>query len=258
MPDTPRRLRVAACATLTLVCVGTVLVGCGGGSSRRVTLTVLAASSTREVLTELGLAYRREHRGVRPEFTFGGSQEMAGRLPEHHPADVLVTANEASMNKADEYLTGRRRIIAHNSLTIAVGAGNPRRIHGLDDLTRPRLRIAIGAASVPVGAYARQVFSHADLRVRWTSEEISARTVLDQVRTGEADAGLVYITDLRVAGAAVSSVPIPARDNVTATYVAAAVKESEHEEEAASFVAWLTSPAARSLFNKHGFVTPPA
>jgi molybdate transport system substrate-binding protein len=73
---------------------------------------------------------------------------------------------------------------------------------------------------------------------------------------GEADAGLVYITDLRSAGAAVSSVPIPASDNVTATYLAAAVKESEHEDKAASFVAWLSSPMARSLFNKYGFVTP--
>ncbi|MFD0852826.1 extracellular solute-binding protein, partial [Actinomadura adrarensis] len=102
-----------------------------------------------------------------------------------------------------------------------------------------------------------QVFAKAGLTVRWTSEEISVRAVLDRVRTGEADAGLVYITDLRSAGAAVSSVPIPARDNVTATYLAAAVKDSEHEEQAVSFVAWLTSPTARTLFNKYGFVTPP-
>jgi molybdate transport system substrate-binding protein len=232
------------------------LGGCGD-SSGSVTLTVLTASSGQEALKELGLAYRREHRGVRLRLDFGGSQEMAARVKDRDPADVLITADETSMNTADGYLTGRRRIVAHNSMTIAVGPGNPRRIRDLDDLTRPRLRIAVGAATVPAGAYARQVFAKAGLRVRWTSEEISVRAVLDRVRTGEADAGLVYITDLRSAGAAVSSVPIPARDNVTATYLAAAVKDSEHEEQATSFVAWLTTPTARALFNKYGFVTPP-
>ncbi|GLZ04402.1 molybdate-binding protein [Actinomadura sp. NBRC 104412] len=251
MPDSPRWRRIVACVVLSLVSVG----GCGG-SSRTTTLTVLAASSTQEVLQELGLAYQHEHRGTRVRSSFGGSQEMAGRLSDREPADVLVTADETSMNAADEYLTGRRRIVAHNAMTIAVGPGNPRRIRGLQDLTKPRLRIAVGAANVPAGAYARRIFRDAGVTVRWTSEEISARAVLDRVRTGEADAGLVYITDLRSAGAAVSSVPIPASDNVTATYVAAAVKESDHEKEAASFVAWLTSPTARSLFNKYGFVTP--
>jgi molybdenum ABC transporter molybdate-binding protein len=247
---------MVAHALLSFVCAGALSGGCGG-SSGSATVTVLGASSTQEVLKELGLAYQHEHRGVRLRFDFGGSQELASRLKERDPADVVVTADEASMNAADGYLTGRRRIVAHNSMTIAVGPGNPRRIRELDDLTRPRLRVAVGAANVPAGAYARRVFANAGLTVRWRSEEISVRAVLDRVRTGEADAGLVYITDLRSAGAAVSSVPIPARDNVTATYLAAAVKDSEHGEEAASFVAWLTSPTARTLFNKYGFVTPP-
>jgi molybdate transport system substrate-binding protein len=257
MPDSPRWRRIVACAVLSLVGVGTAAGGCGG-SSESTTLTVLAASSTQEVLRELGVAYQREHRGTQVQPSFGGSQEMAGRLSEREPADVLITADETTMNAADRYLTGRRRIIAHNALSIAVGPGNPRRIRGLQDLTRSRLKIAVAAASVPAGAYAREVFAGAGLSIRWSSEEISVRAVLDQVRTGEADAGLVYITDLRSAGAAVSSVPIPASENVTATYVAAAVKESEHEDEAASFVAWLTSPVARALLNKYGFVTPRA
>ncbi|GAA2457846.1 molybdate ABC transporter substrate-binding protein [Actinomadura vinacea] len=255
MPDTPRPRRIAACALLILLVSGAIAVGCGGGAGSA-TLTVLAASSTQEVMRELGDAYQQEHRGVQVRFAFGGSQEVAERLSQPAGGDVLVTADEKTMNGADGHLTGRRRIVAHNSMTIAVGPGNPRRVQGLRDLTRPGLRVAVAASTVPAGTYARQIFAGAGITVRPSSEEISVRAVLDRVRTGEADAGLVYITDLRSAGAAASSVPIPALENVTATYLAAAVKETEHEKETASFVAWLTSPTARKLFNKYGFVTP--
>ncbi|GAA3949673.1 molybdate ABC transporter substrate-binding protein [Actinomadura viridis] len=255
MPDSPRWRRIVACAVLSLVGLGAVAAGCGE-TSGRTTLTVLAASSTQEVLRELGAAYGHERRHVAVRFESGGSQEMAERLSEHGPADVLLTADEATMNRADRYLTGRRRVVAHNSMTIAVGPGNPRRVRDLRDLTRPGLRVAVAAAANPAGTYARQIFAGAGLTVRWSSEEISVRAVLDRVRTGEADAGLVYITDLRSAGAAASSVPIPALENVTATYAAAVVEDSDDEEEAASFVAWLTSPTARALLTKYGFVTP--
>ncbi|MFF5259406.1 molybdate ABC transporter substrate-binding protein [Actinomadura viridis] len=255
MPDSPRWRRIVACAVLSLVGLGAVAAGCGE-SSGRTTLTVLAASSTQEVLRELGAAYGHERRHVAVRFEFGGSQEMAERLSEHGPADVLLTADETTMNRADRYLTGRRRVVAHNSMTIAVGPGNPRRVRDLRDLTRQGLRVAVAAAANPAGTYARQIFAGAGLTVRSSSEEISVRAVLDRVRTGEADAGLVYITDLRSAGAAASSVPIPALENVTATYAAAVVEDSDDEEVAASFVAWLTSPTARALLTKYGFVTP--
>ena len=219
-------------------------------------LSVLAASSMQEALQEIGLAYTQQRRDAKVRFTFGGSQEMAERLAEPKSGDVLVTADERTMNRAEAHLTGRRRTIAHNSMTIAVGPGNPRHIRGLRDLVRPGLRVAVAAASVPAGAYARRIFAGAGITVRPSSEEISVRAVLDRVRTGEADAGLVYITDLRSAGVAASSVPIPALENATATYLAAAVKDSDHGEEAAAFVTWLTSPTARKLLNKYGFVTP--
>ncbi|MBX6766571.1 MAG: molybdate ABC transporter substrate-binding protein [Actinomadura rubrobrunea] len=257
MPDTPRRRRRAACAVLALLCLVGVAGGCGRPSGPR-TLTVLAASSLTEVLGELTTAYTQTRRDVRLETVFGGSQEMAARLRDRDTGDVLITADETAMDEVDAYLTGRRRIVAHNSMTIAVAPGNPRRLRGLSGLTRPGLRVAIGAESTPVGRYARQILDRAGLRVRWTSEEINARAVLDRVRTGEADAGLVYITDLRSAGIATSSVPIPAVQNVTAAYPAAVVKDSDHVEEASAFVAWLTSPTARALFHKYGFALPPS
>lgn len=257
MPDSPRRRRLRASLLLAALVLPGLGAGCGG-SSGPVTLTVLADSSLTEVFGEIGTAYHQANPGVRLRFEFGGAPELADRLSDHEPCDVLVTADKASMDEADEDVSGHRRVVAHDSLTIAVAPGNPRRIRGLRDLTRPGLRVVVGAGSVPVGRYTRQVFAKAGLTVRWSSEEIGARAVLDRVRAGEADAGIVYITDLRSAGIAASSVPIPADVNVTAAFPAATVRDGDHEDAANAFVSWLVTPAAQKLFNKYGFVTPPA
>ncbi|TDD91015.1 molybdate ABC transporter substrate-binding protein [Actinomadura rubrisoli] len=252
MPDSPRRRWLRASVLLVLLGLP---AGCGG-SPGPATLTVLASSSLTEAFGEMGVAYGQSHPGVKLRFEFGGSNEMAARLSVHDSGDVLVTADAASMQKAARYLTGPRRVVAHDALTIALAPGNPKRVRGLRDLTRPGLRVVVGAAMVPVGRYARQVFARAGLTVRWSSEQVSARAVLDRVRSGEADAGLVFITDLRSAGAAASSVPIPRDLNVTASFPATAVKGGAHEDQAGAFVSWLVTPAAQKLFNKYGFASP--
>ncbi|MFI0485869.1 molybdate ABC transporter substrate-binding protein [Actinomadura sp. 9N215] len=260
MPGSPRRRRLRTFAPLVALAVAVPVAGLGagcGGSSGPTTLTVLAASSLTEVADEIATAYAQENPGVKLRFEFGASPELTDRLSDHEPGDVLVTADKAGMDEAGEYLSGPRRIVAHTSLTIAVGPGNPRRVRGLGDLERRGLRVVVGAGTVPVGRYTRQVFAKAGLSVRWSSEEISARAVLDRVRSGEADAGVVYVTDLRSAGVAASSVPIPADVNVTAAFPAAAVRDGDHEEAAGAFVSWLVTPAAQTLFNKYGFATPP-
>ncbi|WUH96772.1 molybdate ABC transporter substrate-binding protein [Spirillospora sp. NBC_00431] len=259
MPESPRRWRFRASAPLVALALAVAGLGAGcGGSSGPVTLTVLATSSLAEVADELGRAYSQEYPGIRLRFEFGASPELADRLSDHDPGDVLVAADIAGMDKAARYLADRPAVVGHTSLTIAVGPGNPRRVRDLDDLTRRGLRVTVGAGTVPVGRYTRQVFAKAGLTVRWSSEEISARAVLDRVRSGEADAGIVYVTDLRSAGVAASSVPIPADVNVTAAFSAATVRDGDHEEDASAFVSWLVTQTARKLFNKHGFATPPA
>lgn len=257
MPDSPGRRRLRASAPFAALALAGLGAGCGGPSGPT-TLTVLATSSLTDVFGEMGTAYSQEHPGVKVRFVFGASPEITGRLSDHDPGDVLVTADKASMDEAAEYLTGRRRIVAHNALTIAVGPGNPHRVRGLRDLRRPGLRVVAGAETVPVGRYTGQVLAKTSLAVRWSSKEISARAVLDRVRSGEADAGIVYITDLHSAGVAASSVPIRADLNVTAAFPAAVVRDGDHEEDANAFVSWLVTPAAQKLFNKYGFVTPPA
>ncbi|MFI0409713.1 molybdate ABC transporter substrate-binding protein [Actinomadura sp. 3N508] len=255
MPDSPRRRRFRASALLIALAVPGLGTGCGG-SSGPATLTVLAASSLTEVSDELGRAYAQENPSVKLRFEYGAAPDMADRLSDHDPADVLLAADTVSINEVKEQLAGPPRIVAQTSLTIAVGPGNPRRILRLSDLTRRGLRIVVGAGTVPVGRYTRQAFTKAGLTVRWSSEEISARAVLDRVRSGEADAGIVYVTDLRSAGVAASSVPIPADANVTATFPAATVQDSDHKDAATAFISWLTTPPAQALFNKHGFATP--
>ncbi|GLY72476.1 molybdate ABC transporter substrate-binding protein [Actinoallomurus iriomotensis] len=240
----------------SVVAVTLALGGCGIASGdTRFTLKVLAASSLTDAFGELGTAYQQANRHVtRVQFEFSGSQEAAGDIDDGEHADVLATADSASMDIADGKITDRRPF-AYGAMTIAVAPGNPRHIRQLSDLADPRLRVVLGGPIVPVGRYAAQVLAKAGVQVRPSSEEADARTVLTRVRTGAADAGIVYVTDMRSAGVSASSVAIPALQNVTATYFAAAVRRSDHGDAAKAFVTWLTSSAARTILRKYGFLT---
>lgn len=237
-----------------LVATALVLAGCGVASGdERITLRVLAASSLTDAFTELGAAYKTANRHVtRVEFEFAGSQEVAGDVEDREHADVLATADGTSMDIAAHRIS-RRRAFAQNAMTIAVAPGNPHHVHRLADLANPRLRVVLGGPIVPVGRYAAQVLAKAGVTVRPSSEEADARTVLTRIRTGAADAGIVYVTDMRSAGVSASSVPIPAQQNVTATYFAAAVGRSAHGSAAQDFVTWLGSPTAETILRKYGF-----
>jgi molybdate transport system substrate-binding protein len=237
-----------------VVAVALGLAGCGIASGdERITLRVLAASSLTDAFDELGTAYRSANRHVTSvQFEFAGSQEVAGDVQDREHADVLATADATSMNIAAQRITDRRAF-AYGSMTIAVAPGNPRRIHRLSDLARPGLRVVLGGPVVPVGRYAAQVLARAGVTVHPSSEEADARTVLTRVRTGVADAGIVYVSDMRSAGVAAMSVPIPVQQNVAATYFAAPVRASTHETAAKDFVTWLGTPTARAILRKYGF-----
>jgi molybdate transport system substrate-binding protein len=242
------RLAVFVAATLALA-------GCGIASGdERITLRVLAASSLTDAFGELGAAYRSANRHVTSvQFEFAGSQEVAGDVADREQADVLATADDVSMDIAAEHVTDRQAF-AHGSMTIAVAPGNPHRIRQVADLADSRLRVVLGSPMVPVGRYAIQVLTKAGVTVQPKSEEADARTVLTRVRTGAADAGIVYVTDMRSAGVSAMSVPIPVQQNVTATYFAAAARQSRHGSAAKDFVTWLHSPNATTILRKYGFM----
>lgn len=225
---------------------------CGSGGGGPVTLRVLADSSLTEVMSDLTEVYRHDHPHLRFRLQLDGSQILIGDLDE---GDVIVTADTRSLRSAKKELEPARTV-ARNSLTIAVAPGNPLRIRGLARLADRKLKVVLGPSTGPLGRYSRKVLDQAGVAVKPRSEEASARAVLGMVRSGQADAGLVYITDMKSAGAAASSVAIPAAQNTEVRYPAAAITDSPHREEAAAFVDWLASAEATALFNKYGFQSP--
>lgn len=226
--------------------------GCAGDRDGPVTLRVLAASSLTEVMPDLTAVYRNAHPHLRFRLRLAGSQELVEDLDK---GDVIVTADTESLRPSLKDLEPLRTV-ARNSLTVAVAPGNPLHVRSLNRLADRRLRVVLGASTGPLGRYSRAVLDRAGVVVKPRSEEASARTVLGMVRSGQADAGLVYITDMKSAGAAASSVAIPADQNVAVLYPAAAVKDSPNRDEAVAFVNWLASPEGTALFNKYGFQSP--
>lgn len=225
------------------------LTGCTARAEGRTVLTVVGATSLTAAFAEAGAAYHTANPHVSVRFSAASSTDMAERMQNHGQTDVLAATG---LDDLTQYVA-HARTFAHDSMTIAVPTGNPRRIRNLDDLAEPRLRVVLGGPDIPVGRYTRQVLGSAGIEVRPRSEEADDDAVLARVRTRAADAAIVYLADARSAGVSVTSVPIPRRQNVTVTYVAATVRGGGHAEAARAFVDWLATPAAAALMRKYGF-----
>ncbi len=241
-----------------LVLVALVLTtACGGAAADedRTTVTVLAASSLTTAVEDITTAYRAAHPDVRLRFSLAGSQELASQVRQGVPADVLVTADEPTMQVLGAAVR-EPVIIATNRLTMVVAAGNPKRLTALADLARADVVTVLAAPNVPAGRYARTVLDRADVAVDARSEEPDVRAVLTRVRLGEADAGIVYATDVAAAEDEVDGIVIPADVNVLARYPAAVVADTGQPAEASAFVAWLASSAGQAVLARSGFERP--
>ncbi|WP_326598865.1 molybdate ABC transporter substrate-binding protein [Streptomyces sp. NBC_01803] len=253
----PRFLVAALLLPLAVACGGSGDTGGSGDGDGgdSATLTVLAATSLTDVFTRAGEVYEDAHPGVTVRFSFAGSQELAAQVTQGAPADVLVTADARTMaDVAGE--TGEPAVIARNELVIVTPPDNPADVADLADLADPALRLVLAAPEVPAGRYGQQILDAQGLDVTPDSQEPNVRAVLGKVQLGEADAGLVYVTDATAAGDAVRAVPIPAGQNVTAEYPAAALNGSDHADQAQEFVDWLTTPEAEALLTDAGFRAP--
>ncbi|GHF68514.1 molybdenum ABC transporter ModA, periplasmic [Streptomyces mashuensis] len=220
-------------------------------------VTVLAAASLTDVFGEAKKAYEKKHPDTRLTFSFAGSQELAAQVRQGVPADALVTADTRTMDDLAAR-TGKPTTIAKNRLTIATAPGNPKGIHGLADLSRSDLKVVLAAPQVPAGRYSKKVLDEQHVTVAPVSQEPSVRAVLSKVTLGEADAGLVYVTDATAKQnkQKVTTVTIPDAQNAVASYPAATLKNAKHPEQAKEFVAWLGTDEAQAILRKAGFQQP--
>lgn len=246
-------------AILVLAVIGWVSVEAAASAEpAKRTVSVLAAASLTDAFKAIGAAFERAHPGTAVEFNFAASSLLAQQIHEGAPADVFASADEANMQKAADAgdLAGAAQIFAHNRLVIAVPAGNPQHIASLTDLTKSGLTLALAAPQVPAGKYAAEAFAKAGLAVPAASQEIDVRAVLNKVALNEADAGIVYVTDIRAAGGKVEAVPIPDQYNVSARYPIAVLEHAADPQNAKVFVDFVLSPDARATLTQFGFLEP--
>lgn len=240
-----------------------VLAACGGSGRDLASdvsgdITVFAAASLTESFEEIGQAFEAARPGSSVRYNFAGSQQLAGSLVDGAPGDVFASADERQMAAVADagLLTAPAQVFATNRLAIAVEPGNPLGIGGLGDLEDPSVAVVLAAEEVPAGQYAQEVLSNAGVDVSPVSLEEDVRAVLSRVALGEADAGIVYVTDVAAADGRVDSVIIPDEVNVLARYPIAALDGARDAETAQAFVATVLGSAGRRILAEKGFSLP--
>lgn len=232
-----------------------VLAACGAAPT---TLTVYAAASLQDSFTEIGGEFEAANPGVTVRFSFDGSANLVAQLHQGAPADVFASADVKNMIRAttDDLVEGEPVDFATNVLQIVVPADNPAAIESIDDLDDPTLKVVLCAPAVPCGNAALEVEKTAGVDITPVSEEQSVTDVLNKVRTGEADAGLVYVTDVLAAGTAVTGIDLPEAEQTINTYPIAALSGSARPDLAAAFVALVSGPTGQSVLRANGFGPP--
>lgn len=222
-------------------------------------LTVFAAASLKKTFTAIGKQFEKAHPGTTVTFSFAGSSDLVAQLQQGAPADVFASADQKTMAKAtgDHLTAGTPTAFASNTLEIAVPPDNPAHITGFADLAKPGVKLVVCAAQVPCGAATTKVAKAAGVHLHPVSEEQSVTDVLGKVETGEADAGLVYVTDVASAGHAVRGVPFAQSSAAVNVYPVAALKGSSNPALAQAFVDAVTGASGQAVLAAAGFGRAP-
>ena len=239
-----------------LATVALIAAGCSDGADPDV-LTVYAASSLTTAFEQLAEDFEADHDGVQVRLTFGGSSDLAAQIDQGAPADVFAAADQDTMaGLADSDLVTDPVDFAGNTLMIAVPPDNPAAVTGLADLARDDVRLVVCAPAVPCGAAAARLAEQQGVELSPVSEEQSVTDVLTKVGSAEADAGLVYVTDVAAAGDDVRGIEVPGAGTVVNTYPIATVADSERPALAQEFVDLVRGPQGQRVLRALGFRAP--
>jgi molybdate transport system substrate-binding protein len=221
-------------------------------------VSVFAAASLTAAFRAVGAAYEAAHSDATVTFNSAGSPTLVRQIREGAPADVFAAADEASMQRLVDAgeVADAPRIFAGNLLRIAVAKGNPHRVSGLADLAKPGLVVVLCGDTVPCGRYGLEAFARAGVTPPAGSRELDVKAVLNKVALGEADAGVVYETDIRAAGDTVEGVGLPAGHDVVVRYPIAVLRDARHGEDARAFVAFVLSEPGTRILGGYGFQSP--
>lgn len=247
-----------------------VVASCGGasnsgsnksnnsGAQLHGTLTVLAAASLNDAFDEIGQQFHKMHPGVEVKFSYAGSSSLVTQIKQGITADIFASADATNMSAVTSagLASGQPRTLAHNLLEIMTERGNPKNIRTIQNLANPGLKVVLCAPAVPCGRYAAEMFQKAGVTVHPVSEETSVSGVVTKITLGEADAGVVYKTDVKAAGETVSGVAIPAKQNVQATLSIVKLKDAPNSQAAEAFINYVLSSAGRNTLEGFGFTAP--
>lgn len=256
------KARSIAVAALIVLAACRPEVGYRGGSASGEQLsgsaTIFAAASLTESFSEMAEVFESDNSSTEIVFNFGASSGLATQIAEQGGADVFASADRANMDRVagQNLIDGRPRVFARNRLEILVAAGNPKGIQSLADLARPDLKVVLAAPQVPVGRYAREALGKAGVRVQPVSEAVDAKGVVGPVTLGEADAGIVYATDVKAAGARAAGVAIPEEHNVVVEYPIGLVQGGGNRPVAQAFIDLVLSEQGRRILTGSGFESP--
>jgi molybdate transport system substrate-binding protein len=261
--------------TLTAVATaGLLLAGCGSSGTTGAstptpsapvssspalsgTVNVFAAASLKEAFTKLGKQFEAAHPGTKVAFNFGPSSGLATQITAGAPADVFASASTKNMDQVVQageatYPTN----FASNVMEIAVPPNNPAMVTQLSDLAKPAVKVALCQKAVPCGATAAKVLANAKLTVTPVTQEVDVKSVLAKVTLGEVDAGVVYVTDVRAAGAKVKGVVIPVDVNASTKYPIAALTKAPNKTMAQAFTDYVLSADGARVLSADGFAKP--
>lgn len=244
----------------TLLIAGLIagLPACGATSKGAKSIVVFAAASLRSVFTQLQAPFVADNPGSVIDFNFVGSSELAIQLTQGAPADVFASADAASMDMVAKagLLAAEPTNFASNTLVIVTGPGNPKNIQSLADLAGPGLSVVVCQRPVPCGSAAHLFEDTTGVRLAPASEEPNVTDVLNKVTTGQADAGLVYITDARSAGNAVTTIKFPEATAAINVYPIAVLNKAAQPSLAQKFVALVISVVGQHVLAQSGFAKP--